>query len=69
VAAAADRQLQAGLARQRDHAGDVGGVGDPHDRRRPQVLKPAGEQGPGLVVAGITGGDHPPVQGGAELRD
>jgi hypothetical protein len=29
----------------------VGGVGDPHDHRRPQVLEPAGEQG-GTVASG-----------------
>ena len=37
VAAGADRQLEAGLAGERDHLGDVVGVGDPDDDARAGV--------------------------------
>ena len=66
VPAAADGQLQPGLGGERDHLGDVGGVGGPDDGRRPAV-EPAVEQRSGLVVAGVVGGDHPAVDGRAQL--
>jgi len=68
VAAAADGQLQPRLAGQRDHPRDVGGVGDPDDDRRAAV-EAAVEDRAGLVVAGVVGGDHPTVEGSAQLRD
>ena len=52
VAAAADGQVGAGLAGERDDAGDVGRVGDPDDHGRPAVDR-AEENGARLVVAGV----------------
>jgi hypothetical protein len=68
VAAAADGEFQPALARERDDAGDVGGVGDADDECRP-AIEPAIEDGARLVVAGVVRRDHPTVEGGAELRN
>ena len=67
VAAAADGELQPGLARERDDARDIGRVRGPDDDRRPAV-DPAVEDGARLVVAGVVGRDHPAVEVGAEVR-
>jgi hypothetical protein len=66
VAAAAHGQLQPALGGERDHLGDLGGAGGPDDRLRPAV-EPAVEQRPGPVVTGVVDGDHPTVDGGAQL--
>ena len=68
VAAAADGQLQPGLARQRDDASDVGRVRGPDDDRRPAV-DPAVEDGAGLVVLGVVRRDHSSAKWSIELRD
>jgi hypothetical protein len=68
VAAAADGELQPGLARERDDAGDVRGVGGADDDRGPPV-EPAVEEGAPLVVAGVVRRDHAAAQVGAELWD
>jgi hypothetical protein len=63
VAAAAHRQLEPAITRERDDPGNVAGAGDPEDRRRPAV-DPAMEDGPGFVVAGIARRDHPTLKAG-----
>ena len=68
MAAAADGELEPGLARERDHAGDVHLVGDPDHGRRVQV-EPAVEDGAGPVVLGVVGSDHLPAHVGPELGD
>jgi hypothetical protein len=68
VAAAAHGELEPGLARERDHAGDVHLVGDPHDHRGMQV-EAAVEDRAGLVVLGVVGSDHRPPHVGSELGD
>jgi hypothetical protein len=68
VAAAADCELEAGVARERDDARHVGGVCCADDGRRPAV-EPAKEDGACLVVPGVIGRDHPTVEVGAELRN
>ena len=67
VTAAADGQLQPGLARDRDDTRDLVRVRQTNDDRGPSV-DAAVEHGARLVVAGIVRFDHPAVQG-AELRD
>ena len=66
VPATADGQLQPALGRERDHLGDLGGVGGPDDRLG-SAAEPAVEQRSCLVVVGVVGGDHPTVDGGAQL--
>src|SRR6185503_4609977 len=68
VAAAADGELEPGLTRERDHAGDVHLVGDPDDDRRAQV-EPAVEDGARPVVLRVVGSDHLPAHVGSELGD
>jgi hypothetical protein len=68
VAAAADRELQPGLAGQQDDAGDVAGVGGLDDDGGVAV-DAADEHGAGLVVVGIPRRDHPTLEGVAQLRD
>ena len=68
VAAALHGELEPGLARERDHAGDVHLVGDPDDHRGVQV-EPAVEDGAGPVVLGVVGSDHRPPHVGPELGD
>ena len=68
MATAADGQLEAGLAGERDDGLDVARVGDLDDDRRPGV-DAAEEGGPGRVVVGVVGRDHPPADLRAELRD
>jgi len=63
VAAAADGQLQPGLAGQGHDPGDLGGVGGPDDDRRVEV-ESAVEHGAGLVVVGVAGCDHPAGKAG-----
>ena len=65
VAAAANRQLQPGLACQRHHLGHVAGVGGPDDDRRPAV-DAAVEHGPRLIVGGVAGGDDPTIDSGTK---
>ena len=60
VAAAADGQLGPGLARERDDAGDVGGVGGADDHGRAAVDR-AHEDAPRVVVVGVVGRDDPAV--------
>jgi hypothetical protein len=67
VAAAADRQLEARVARERDDARHVAGVRRPDDGRRP-VVEPAEEHGTCLVVGRVIRGNHTTVEVGAELR-
>src|SRR5205823_1775218 len=57
VAAAADGQLEPGLAGKFDCAGDIGRVGDASDQRGAAV-EPAVEERAGLVIAGIGRRDH-----------
>ena len=45
---------------------DVVGVGDPHDQRGPGV-DAAEHDGPCLVVVGVAGGDHAPVDAAADV--
>jgi hypothetical protein len=66
VPAATDGQLQPALGRQRDHLGDLGGIGGPHDGLG-SAVEPAVEQRSCLVVAGVVGGDDPAVDGRAQL--
>ena len=68
VAAASDGELEAGLPRKRDDAGDLAGVGGPHDRRRPAVDRRQ-EDAPRRVVAWVAGADNGPSELGAELPD
>ena len=68
VAAAAHGQLVPAVAGQVDHLGDLGGVGRADDGRR-AALEPAVEDRPGLVVAGIVGGDDAAVDGGPQPRE
>ena len=56
VAAAADGQLEPGLAGVRDDAGDVGRAGGAHDQGGAPV-DGSHEDGPRLVVAGVIGRD------------
>jgi hypothetical protein len=68
VAAAADGELQSGLAGEGYDARDVRLVCDPDDDRRPAV-DIAVEDGAALVVPGVLRSDHPPLEGRAELGD
>ena len=65
VAAAADRQREAGLARQDDGPGDVGRVGRADDQRRAPVGVRAVDLA-GHVVVGAAGQDDRAVQTGLE---
>jgi hypothetical protein len=64
VAAAADGEVQTGLARLIDHPRHVGAVGDPDDDRGTSV-DPAGKDGARLVVLRIVRRDHLTVDVGA----
>ena len=66
VAAAADREREAGVTRKRDHVGDVLGVGRPDDAHGP-TIDPAGHDRPGLVVLVVVGRDHPAVDGSTQV--
>jgi hypothetical protein len=68
VAAAADRQLQPAVAGQGDDLGDVAGGGGSHDGGG-VLVEAAVEQLAGLVVGGVVGGDHLPVEDLAQVRD
>ena len=68
VTAAADRQLQARLARVRDDACNVGSIGDTHDHRR-TAIEPTREHGSGAVIAGVIRPDHPSVDRRAEILE
>ena len=57
VAAAADGELEAAVARRVDHRCDVLGPGDPRDRERP-LVDPLEDDLSSLVVRGIVGGDQ-----------
>jgi hypothetical protein len=65
VAATADGQLQPAIAGQVDDPGDLGGVGRADDGRR-TLVEPAVEDRPGLVIAGVPGGDDPAVEAVAQ---
>ncbi len=68
VAAASDGEREARVARERDDVGDVGRIRGPHDDERP-AIDATGHDGPGCVVFGVVGGDHPATDGGAKVRD
>jgi hypothetical protein len=68
VAAAADRELDTGVARDGHDARYVGVIGDLHDRRRP-AGEPREEHGARFVVSGILGRDHRTAEVGTQLRD
>ena len=68
VAAAPDRQLETGLARERDHLGDIVGIGDPDDDRRP-VVEATHHHGARLVVVGIPRADDPPGEVSPDVGD
>jgi hypothetical protein len=57
VAAAADGELEAGLARRVDHRRDVIGAGDPRHRERP-LIDALEEDLPRLVVGGSVRSDQ-----------
>ena len=61
VAAASDRELEAGLPSEADDACHITGGRRPHDRGGAAV-DAAVEDRPGLVVAGVGRGDHPAVE-------
>jgi hypothetical protein len=69
VPAAADGQLEPVVAGHGDDPADLGGVGGADDRRRSELLEPAVEQGPGLVVARIVGRDHGAAEAVAQLHE
>src|SRR5918993_1477676 len=56
------------VAGQLDHLGARGGVGRADDGRR-AALESAVEDRPGLVVAGVVGGDDAAVDGGPQPRE
>ena len=68
VPAAADRELEAGLAGERDTRRDVVRVGDLDDDRRVAVDRAVHDRA-GRVVVVVTGPDDPAARGGADLRD
>ena len=68
VAAAPDGQREAGLARDAQDLGDVGGVRDADDGQWPAV-DAARHDLPGGVVAGVVGGDDRAAHDGAEVVD
>ena len=68
VAAAADRELEAGLACKRDHTRDIGGIRGPHDHRRP-AIDVADEHGPRGVVPVVLRRDHLTRDEVADPRD
>ena len=68
VPAAADRQFEAGLAREAHDGDDIVDVGDLDDDRRPAVDR-AVDHRAGLVVALVAGRDDPALEVGAQARD
>ena len=68
VAAASNRKLEAGLPCERDDPRDVERVGGPDDRRRPAVDSSI-ENGPSIVVAGISRGYDTSCEVCLQLRD
>ena len=67
VTAAANRELDAILAREGDDLTDTTGVDRLHDGPRPPV-EPAHEERAGLIVAGVIGRDHPALHDRAQFR-
>src|SRR6185436_20860399 len=57
VTAAANRQLEAALAGDREHGSDVSGVGDAGDRRRTAVETAVDDRSRGVIVR-VAGHDH-----------
>ena len=68
MAAAADRELGAGLTRERDDVRHVGGVCDADDDGRTPVNR-TDEHGAQVVVTGVGGRDDPTADSRAKLRD
>jgi hypothetical protein len=68
VAAAADGQLEAALAGERDDASNIMRAGDPCHRCRP-AIDALEDDLARLVVCGIVWADHLAIEVGAEIGD